>query len=252
MKVLLILLLLVFAVTAQTRGELDSKYGPIEGNRYRIKPGIAVEVTFSESGKVRTFRIIPSDPNSKNALLRVDDVRKVVVELVPGRICRHPLKTTEIKLSCSPWKSCRGIEEEWKRATTLIVWYKDSVVYSMVRLKDEPIPRPGRMKLLSGYEHEPSCGIDTAGGYIRKIDGIKIHYDIGVMAGNFAMRYANSDIAEWTRTEKIGDDNVLIVLTKEKSIIATFEKAVANFSAKVSSQADIDDFLKMLLTYNPQ
>jgi len=44
---------------------------------------------------------------------------------------------------------------------------------------------------------------------------------------------------------------VLIVLTKQKYIVATFEKAVANFMATPASQADIDDFLKMVLTYNP-
>jgi len=80
---------------------------------------------------------------------------------------------------------------------------------------------------------------------------MEIRYDIGKMAGNFAIRYSNSNIVEWTKTEQVGDDSVLIVLTKQKYIVATFEKAVANFMATPASQADIDDFLKMVLTYNP-
>ena len=80
---------------------------------------------------------------------------------------------------------------------------------------------------------------------------MEINYDIGKMAGNFAIRYSNSNIVEWTKTEQVGDDSVLIVLTKQKYIVATFEKAVANFMATPASQADIDDFLKMVLTYNP-
>jgi len=83
MKTLLVVigLLLVSPLAAQTRAELDSKYGPIEGNLYRIKPGIAVQVAFSESDEVESFRIVSDDPKDKNALLRVEDVRKVVGNL---------------------------------------------------------------------------------------------------------------------------------------------------------------------------
>ncbi len=251
MRFLISVLFLATALCAQTRTALESKYGPLEGDRFRAKPGIAVEVTFSESGKAKAFRIVPDDPNNKNALLGIDDVRNLIRELIPGRICHIPSKTTEMKLSCPPWRECRGIQEEWKRVTTLMVLHKDAVAYNLITLNDEPVPPPGQMKLLPGYEHVPSCGIDTAGGYIRKEGGLEIHYDVGEMAGNFAVRYANPDFSEWIRTEPVQNDCVLIVLTKQNRIIATYEKAVANFSAKVSSQSDIDDFLKMVLTYVP-
>jgi hypothetical protein len=71
------------------------------------------------------------------------------------------------------------------------------------------------------------------------------------MAGNFAMRYANSPAALWTRVEEAHDGLVLIVLTKENRIIATFDNSDSNFTARVASQSDIDDFLKMVLTYIP-
>src|SRR5215204_6629979 len=91
MKTLLIILFLVFPLAAQTRSQLDSKYGPIEGNLYRIKPGIAVEATFYESCRVKTFRIVSDTSKDKDALLLADDVRKAIRELVPGRLCHRPL-----------------------------------------------------------------------------------------------------------------------------------------------------------------
>lgn len=253
MKSLFIILFLISPLAAQTRAELDNKYGPVEGNLYRIKPGIAMDVTFSENDKVQTLRIVPDAPNDKNALLRIEDVRKVVSELVGRRMCRGPLSTSRIDLACPPRKGCFGFKEGWKSLTTLMVRYKQSVVYALMTLEDQPAePPPGNMKLLPGYEHMPGCGIDTTGGYIKRSGGgIEIHYDIGQMAGNFAKRYANPNVAEWIRTEQVGEDSVLIVLMKQKRIVATFEKSVANFSANVSSQSDIDDFLKMVLTYNP-
>jgi hypothetical protein len=126
MKVfLLFLALLAGAVqlTAQTRSEFDSKYGPIEGNRYRVRPGIAAEVTFSKNDRVKTIRIVSDDPKDKDTLLRVQDVREVVRELIPGRICRLPVATSKISALCPPRKGCQGFQEEWMRATTLMVWY---------------------------------------------------------------------------------------------------------------------------------
>jgi hypothetical protein len=250
MRILFIILFLAFPLAAQTRAEIESRYGPGEGNRYRVKSGIAVEVDYADSGKVKQFRIVPDDPNDKNALMPIDEVRRVIRELVPGRICR-PRSTKEIEVPCPPRKSCRGVEEVFRTLTALMVSYNNSAAYALLTLSDELIPAPGNMTLLAGYEHQPQCGIDTAVGVIKKAGGIEINYDNGRLAGNFASRYANSSIAEWTRTEQIDGDSVVIVLTKEKRIIATFENANANFFARVGSQSEIDDFLKMVLTYHP-
>src|SRR5690606_6435027 len=158
-----------------------------------------------------------------------EEVRSVLRELIPGRICHRRLKFAEIKLPCPPRSECNGIQEEWKGATTLMVWHKKGVVYNLVTLKDDLAPPPGHIKLLPGYEHDTRCGIDTHVGFIRKNDGLEISYDIGRMAGNFAVRYANSDTAEWTRTEQFVDDTALIVFTKQNYIFATFERSFANF-----------------------
>ena len=130
----LLLLLVPFAgslqIGAQTRAELDNKYGQIDGNRYHLKPGVAAEVTFSENGKVKTIRIVSDVPKDKNALLRAKDVRDVVREMIPDRICHLPISTSKIEAPCPPRNGCQGLKEEWKGATTLMVWYGQSVAYN--------------------------------------------------------------------------------------------------------------------------
>jgi hypothetical protein len=250
MKILFIFLLLVSPVAAQTRAELDGKYGPSENNRYRVKPGISMDVTFSESGKAKQIRIVPDDSKDTNAFLRDDDILSVIKEILPGRMRVGASESVkQIDMPCPPLKGCKGYQEVFKTLTVLTVRYERSIVYAVLTPDDKSFPPPGNMTLLPGYEHMPHYGIDTQVGVIKKIGGMTIDYDIGFLAGNFAVRYVGS--AEWVRTEQAGNDSVLIVLTKDKRIIATFEKAVANFHARVGSQSDIDDFLKMVLTYDP-
>jgi hypothetical protein len=206
-KSLMLGLFIASSLTAQTRAELDAKYGPIDGNHYRVKPGIAVEATFAEDGGVKTLRIVPDNPKDENALRPIDDVRNVIRELLGSRMACRPRSSERIEIACPPRKGCFGFKEEWKSHSILLVWYKKSVVsVSMTLFEPPPTPPPGNIKLLPGYEHFPACGIDTLAGDIKKSGGLEISYDIGAMA---------------------------------------------NFSATVRSQSDIDDFLKMVLTYNP-
>ncbi|MBX3287872.1 MAG: hypothetical protein KF855_00880 [Acidobacteria bacterium] len=250
MKGLLAILFLVLPLAAQTKVELDSKYDLIQDNLYRIKPGIALEVAFSDTGKAKAFRIFPDDPKNKDSFPSIEVIRGAIRELVGSRACRVPLRSTRVNISCSLGKGCYGVKEEWKSLTTLMAWHEETWLYATMSLHEEPeIPPPGRIKLLPGYIHLPGCGIDTSVGSIKIDGGMEIRYDIGHLTDNFASRYANTNSAEWTKTEYVRDDSVLIVLTKERRIIASFEKASANFSAKIASQADIDDFLKMVLTY---
>jgi hypothetical protein len=252
MKTFFAIIFLALPLAAQTRAELDSKYGPSEDNQYRIKPGIALEVTFSESEKVKQFRVVPYNPKDKNALLNSEEARKVIWEIAGSRFCR-PESSKQIDVPCPPRNGCRGLEEIFRSVTSLMVWYKKSLVYALVTLNDEnSTPPPGNIQLLPGYEHIAHCSIDTAGGEIKKVGGIEIHYDIGAMAGNFARQHANSSEAEWIGTEQVDGDSVLIVLTKQRVIYATFQKSSANFSASVGSQqSNIDDFLKMVFSYHP-
>ena len=247
---LLFLLLLSISLPAQTRSDIEYRYTSLGNDTYRVKPGIVIEVKFLENGKASTLKIRPETRND-SARLNIDEVRSVIRELVPGSFCFHPQNSSTMKIACPPKNDCRGVEEKWKRGMTLMVTDKKrGVVFNLITLNETSEPPPGAMKLLPGYEHVPGCGIDTTAGSIKKVGGIEIHYDIGPMAGHFA--YAAAQNAEWTRTETMYGDTVLIVLTTNKRLVATYDKAVANFTATVKSQSDIDDFLKMVLTYIPR
>lgn len=247
---LLCQLFLSVSLLGQTRSDIESKYTSLGPDTYRVKPGIVIEVKFFENGKASSLKIRPDD-RSDSSRLDIDEVRSVIRELVPGLVCFHPRNSSTVKMACPPKNDCRGVEEKWKRGTTLMVTDKKrGVVFNLITLNETAEPPPGAIKLLPGYEHVPSCGIDTLGGSIRKAGGLEINYDIGAMAGNFAYRAAQN--AEWFRTEKVYDDTVLIVLTKNGRLVATYEKAVANFVATVRSEADIDDFVKMVITYIPR
>ncbi|HEX8735054.1 MAG TPA: hypothetical protein VF721_07025 [Pyrinomonadaceae bacterium] len=58
---------------------------------------------------------------------------------------------------------------------------------TLILPKPTPVPPPGNIKLLADYIHERKQGIDSAIGEISKKGGLVIRYDIGAMAGNYAM-----------------------------------------------------------------
>lgn len=249
MRLLLTILLLSLTTVAQTRSDLERKYTAIGENIYRVRAGVAVEVTYSEDGKPATFKIVPEDRENKKARLNIDEVRAVIWELVPGMICHRAQALTEIKVSCPPKNNCRGVQEKWDRGTTLMVTdSRKGVVYNLITLGKNVTPPPGGLILLPGYQHTSGCGIDTATGTIEKENGLFIRYDIGVLTDNFAAREVNRNV-QWYRNEKVGDATVLIVLTRENKIIASFDNPKANFWSLAADQSSIDDFLKMILTY---
>lgn len=111
-------------------------------------------------------------------------------------------------------------------------------------------PPPGNIELLSGYAHTPGKGIDSRVGAISKPDGLIIRYDIGRMAGEYTRKCSEvKDACLWYKSQKIGDREFHLALTKEGKIIATFPQESANFFAQTKSQEDIADFLIMILTY---
>src|SRR5689334_10270452 len=106
MKSLLIVLLLFVPITAQTRAELDTKFGPPEGNRYRVNSNMALEATFFESGRLKTLRIVPDDPRDKNALLTNEEAWMTMGQIVPGRLCHRAQNLSQLEISCPPWGEC--------------------------------------------------------------------------------------------------------------------------------------------------
>lgn len=137
------------------------------------------------------------------------------------------------------------------------------------------ISPPGKINLPVGYRYEPRKGIDSKVGSIVRADGFTINHDIGRMAGNYAYKYfpenfanlrrqthlnANSietdirvlqDKIDWRQQQKVNGDDLMLVLLKDSTIIASFVNSNANFSARADSSDKVADFLMIVLTYQP-
>jgi len=137
------------------------------------------------------------------------------------------------------------------------------------------VPAPGKIKLLTGYIHEPRRGIDSRVGVIYKRDGLSIGYDIGRMAAVYADQYfpqyferlrkqthlnpnaieqqirSLEDKVEWRQRQQVNGDELMIVFLKDSTLIASFVNSTANFTAKIDSNDKFADFFLIVLTYQP-
>lgn len=114
-------------------------------------------------------------------------------------------------------------------------------------------PPPGSIKLLPGYVHHHGQGIDSTVGTIGKEAGLRIHYDIGPLAGNYAecsKLCGWTDNEVWRKKQIVSNQEVICVFTKEKRLVISFPKATANFYATIRSQEDMADMLLMVLTFH--
>jgi hypothetical protein len=111
---------------------------------------------------------------------------------------------------------------------------------------------PGNIKLLPGYKHKHRQGIDTWTGTIEKTNGLGIDYDIGSLAGNYALgsfeREKNKVV--WFKKQYINNLELMVTYLNDGALEATFPATCANFIAsKVTADEDIADFLTMIVTY---
>jgi hypothetical protein len=134
---------------------------------------------------------------------------------------------------------------------------------------------PGNVQLLDGYVYERRRGIDSHVGSMVRHDGFQIKHDIGRMAANYADQYfpeyferlrkqthLNSDAieteikirrdkVEWRQRQKVNGDDVMVVLLKDSTLIASFVNSYANFIAKADTSDKIAEFFLIVLTYQP-
>lgn len=156
-------------------------------------------------------------------------------------------------------------------ATSLAI----SQTISSESTKTALIPAPGNIQLPAGYVYERRRGIDSQVGLMVRTDGFTIKHDIGRMAGNYSDQYfpehfeklrkqthLNSatierriqglqDKVEWRKRQTFNGRDVMVVLLKDASLIATFVDSNANFIAHADSDEKITDFLLIVLTYQP-
>lgn len=156
-----------------------------------------------------------------------------------------------------------------------VVGFSFSQTKSPVLAKPTPIPAPGNIQLPDNYAYERRRGIDSHVGAMVRSDGFTISHDIGRMAANYAAQYfpehferlrkqthLNSDAierqieylqskVEWRQRQKVNEQDVMVVLLKDSTLIASFVGADANFMAKIDSSDKVADFLLIVLTYQP-
>jgi len=139
------------------------------------------------------------------------------------------------------------------RRITLSALFLFVVTFSAVGQTSKPaVPEsyvPGDIRMLDGYKHIRRQGIDTAVGDISKAGGLTIGYDIGRLAGNYAQGQCRLEKCIWFKRQVVNGSELLLGLTKEGKIAATFPGDDANFFALTKSTEDIVDFLTMVLTY---
>jgi hypothetical protein len=112
---------------------------------------------------------------------------------------------------------------------------------------EKPDPPPGGIRLIKGYTHKTLQGIDTRVGRISKKGGVTINYDIGHLAGNYAVM--ESKRAQWFRERRVAGEIVQIAFSKKGKVYITFPRANANFDANIKTPTEMADVLLMVLTF---
>jgi len=146
---------------------------------------------------------------------------------------------------------------------TLIVFYAgpaDSQVRPpstpIVSAYKRPDQGPGNMKLLPGYVAGLPAGshcIDTECGYIWNPQGLTIQYDIGGMAGVSLSHTPSSERQYlWYGEAHVNGQLVRYSVSpgdKTSELVVCYPDSQANFHSEVRSDTDLDNALKMLVTY---
>lgn len=167
-----------------------------------------------------------------------------------------------------------------KLTSTLIILFAAAVSFSQTvppkPSTQKPSAAPGNIQLPKGFVHESRRGIDSRrGAIVRPSDEFTINYDIGRMAGNYADDYFPENFermrkqthlsassiesriqfldnqVKWRETRSVNGNDVMIVQLKDNKIIAAFSASDANFVAIVDSREKVDNFLSIVLTYQP-
>jgi hypothetical protein len=133
--------------------------------------------------------------------------------------------------------------------TILILFASNSFAQTETAILTEP--PPGNIKMLPGYVHKIGRRTDSIDGTISKENGIEIYYDIGWTAGNYALGAYKRDKKKlvWFRKQKNNGLKVMITYLTNGQIYATFPKTRASFMANVKTEAELTDFLTMIMTY---
>src|SRR5829696_7927314 len=83
MKTIFLLLLCCVSIAAQTRQDLQKKYGTPLTESYEVRPDILAKAFYSKSGQICQLTFEPKTPGLKFTEEKSDLLNKLIDELVP-------------------------------------------------------------------------------------------------------------------------------------------------------------------------
>ena len=121
--------------------------------------------------------------------------------------------------------------------------------------------RTGTIVLPKGYTHHPLNGTDSSPGtFVRADGGFTVHYDIGGMAGNHMGAHRRAECAWYVEHRVNGRPAYtgMIVGEGRRRLVTTIMgererwSTPANFTADVSSDRDVAEFMPIVGSYVPR
>ena len=120
--------------------------------------------------------------------------------------------------------------------------------------------RTGTIVLPQGYTHRPVNGTDSSpGSFVRAAGGFTVQYDIGGMAGNHMGAHRRAECTWYVehRVEGRPAYTGMIVSEGRRRLVTTIMgegrwSTPANFTADVSSERDVAEFMLIVGSYVPR
>ena len=116
--------------------------------------------------------------------------------------------------------------------------------------QSQPAPDGSPVRLLPGYQHAPSAGVDAVGGRIWRDGGPEIYYNIGFSVGELARGYSKQNpTVPLTVLESPATGEMVVALDDAHDAMVVSVDHHANFDARhVRSRRDVVDVLLMANT----
>ena len=140
MKVLTAALLICLSVNAQSREDLHKRYGAPIIETFAARPGVAVTVSFAETGEVCEMIVHPQSLTSAldypiTKTMQSKELTEIIDELVPISQRGKLLRGTFLNLICLPLDNCGGVMASYERVTILRKEAVDKERYARIQWK---------------------------------------------------------------------------------------------------------------------
>ena len=140
MKALLAILFICMTASAQSREELQKRYGSPVTETFTVRPSISATVSYAETGEVCEIIIHPQQLTSAldysiTKTMRSKALTEIIDELAPIRQRGKQLMGTFLNLTCLPLGNCYGVMDSYERVTITRNGGDDKQRYAIIRWK---------------------------------------------------------------------------------------------------------------------